>query len=380
MTPKERLHLAFTGQTVDRVPYMPKIWVDLAAAIMGVDLCDIIEQPELAMRVVIDAAIQVNADGARQFFFPARQTQRVGDVVYELTGDGRRLGTIDMAGGLTTQLIDDAHYRIDDPSIMAFYRNWKPTSPPVQSIADARRIAIPTKDYYEQAGYGDMQRRMIAYAADRLGLVGDLDSPTLSYYIALRGMENGLIDMLDQPELVHAVLEKGTASSIERGKFNIDLGLRILRLNDSVANMSVISPNQWRQFVYPYFKLVCDELHHYHPDCRIYCHICGNILPVVEWLVEAGLDAIAPLDPMGGFNITEVRERVGDSIVLMGGLNTLSFIQSTPEQIHSEAQTCIQQGDVNHSRFILGSGCVVPRAARVDVLRSAAAATEIDLV
>ena len=28
----------------------------------------------------------------------------------------------------------------------------------------------------------------------------------------------------------------------------------------------------------------------------IYCHICGNVLPVVELLVDAGLDCIAPLD------------------------------------------------------------------------------------
>jgi uroporphyrinogen-III decarboxylase len=60
----------------------------------------------------------------------------------------------------------------------------------------------------------------------------------------------------------------------------------------------------------------------------------------------------------------------------MGGINTLSFIQSTPEQIRAESRACIDQGDVNHSRFILGSGCVVPRAAKLDVLRSVAATTK----
>jgi uroporphyrinogen-III decarboxylase len=378
VTPKQRLFRAFSGQTVNQIPYFPKIWIDLAAALTGINLCDIIEDPELAMKVVIDAAILVNADGARQFLFPARRTEAEGDTVYEIDENGRRLGTIDMAGGLATQLIDDAYFRIDDPAFIAHYRNWKTKSPLVQSINDAQRIAVPTKDFYKLAGYGLMQRKMIAYAGERVSLVGDLDSPTLSYYIAFRGMENGLIDLFDQPELVQAVLEKGTACSIERGKFNIDVGHRILRLNDSMANMSLISPEQWKQFVYPHFKTVCDELHRYNPECRIYCHICGNVLPIVDLLVEAGLDAIAPLDPLGGFTISQVRERIGDDMVLMGGINTLSFIQSSPEQIQAEARACIEQGDVNHSRFILGSGCVVPRGTNQEILRSVAAVTAFD--
>jgi uroporphyrinogen-III decarboxylase len=376
VTPYQRLIRAFSGQTVDRVPYVPKIWVDLAAALTGTDICRIIEDPELAMRVLIDAALMVDADGARQFIFPVRKTKAVDDTVYEIDENGARLGMIDMAGGLATYLNEDAYFRLEDPYFIAHYRNWKTKEPAVKDMSDARRIAVPTKTFYLDAGYGDMQKRMMDYAGDRLGLIGDLDSPTLSFYIALRGMENGLVDLFDQPELVHAVLEKGTACSIERGKFNIDLGHRILRLNDSVANMSVISPGQWERFVYPYFKAVCDELHSYNPDCRIYCHICGNVLPIIDLLVKAGLDAVAPLDPLGGFSIAQVRERIGKDMVLMGGINTLSFIQSTPEQIRAESRACIDQGDVNHSRFILGSGCVVPRAAKLDVLRSVAATTK----
>ena len=104
---------------------------------------------------------------------------------------------------------------------------------------------------------------------------------------------------------------KGVAIAIEKGKFNIDLGLRMLRLNDSVGNMSVISPNHWRTFVFPHMKDVCTELHRYRPNVKIYSHICGNILPIVEDLVEVGLDCIGPLDPLGGFTPGEIRQRVG---------------------------------------------------------------------
>jgi uroporphyrinogen-III decarboxylase len=137
--------------------------------------------------------------------------------------------------------------------------------------------------------------------------------------------------------------------------------------------MSVISPKHWRTFVFPHMKEVCTELHRYHPETKIYCHICGNILPIAEDLVETGLDCIGPLDPLGGSTPAEVRKRVGDAVSLMGGVDTLSFINNTSEEIIEEGRKCILQAG-EKGGYILGSGCVVPRNAKrenVEALRIA---------
>jgi uroporphyrinogen-III decarboxylase len=110
-------------------------------------------------------------------------------------------------------------------------------------------------------------------------------------------------------------------------------------------------------------KEVCDELHAYRRGVRIYCHICGNILPIVEDLVRTGLDCIAPLDPLGGLTCAQVRAIVGDSMPLMGGINTLSFLDEETDAIRTEARRCIREAG-RRGAFILGSGCVVPRAAK----------------
>jgi uroporphyrinogen-III decarboxylase len=180
--------------------------------------------------------------------------------------------------------------------------------------------------------------------------------------VLLRRIDNALLDLIERPELTHAIMAKGTAHAVEKGKFSIDTGLRMLRLNDSVANMSVISPQHWRQFIFPHMKTVCDELHSYCPDVRIYCHICGNVMPIMEDLIATGLDFIGPLDPLGNFTCAQAREAVGDRIALMGGVNTLSFINSSSEELIEEARICIE-GAGQHGGYILGSGCVVPRSA-----------------
>ncbi len=374
LTPPERLRRAFAGEAVDRVPFVPKIWLDLAAMLTHTDMRAIIEDPLLALQVLVDAGLLVEADGARQFLIPARKTEQVGDTVYEVDATGRRLGEIDMAGGWATLLFDAADFRLDDPHTIAHQNFWKSDEPLVKDMADVQKIAVPDKSFYEETGYGDFQRRVMAYAAERIALFGDCDSATLSFYIGFRGIERGLMDFIENPRLVHALMEKGVARSIERGKFNLDLGLRILRLNDSTANMSLISPRHWREFIFPHMKTVCDELHHYCPEAKIYCHICGNVLPIIEQLAEAGLDCIAPLDPLGGFSVAEARQRAGDDMVLMGGVDTLSFIQSSEAAIAAESQRCIREGRVGRGRFILGSGCAIPRSASLKMLQTVSSA------
>ena len=50
-------------------------------------------------------------------------------------------------------------------------------------------------------------------------------------------------------------------------------------------------------------------------------------------------------------------------MALMGGVDTQSFVNSTPDEITEEAINCIRDAGMNGG-FVLGSGCVIPRTAR----------------
>jgi uroporphyrinogen-III decarboxylase len=227
----------------------------------------------------------------------------------------------------------------------------------------------------------------------------------LSFLVALNGMDRALLGLLDEPRLAHAALDRGDAVAIARGSYWLERGWRVLRINDSAGNLSVISPATWREFVAPHLATVVAELHRRCPDALLYCHVCGNTLPVIGDLAATGLDAIAPLDPLGGFTVADARraleewmaERAGEGArertagplgamapvpsrrpALMGGINTLSFVDGTPASVAAEAAACIAgargPGDDDRAvpaAFVLGSGCVVPRGARAACLRAA---------
>lgn len=374
MTATERFYIALSGLQPDRVPSFPKIWLDLGADLTGTGLREAIEDPSLAMELIVKAAQSVRADGARLFHFPARRTDLRENVLVETDHQGVIKGRIDLQGGLATQLPDTKEIRLEDPVQMAFLQFYNSKDPMVKSVYDVKRIAVPDKSVFQELGFADLQKRLLKKYSERVALVGDCASATLAFCVLYRKYENALLDLIEDPGTVHALMEKGVACSIEKGKFHIDTGIKMLRLNDSPANMSVISPGQFREFVFPHMKTVCDELHHYNPEVKIYCHICGNILPIMEDLALTGLDCIGPLDPLGGVTCGEARRVIGDDMALMGGVNTLSFINSTPAQLIDESKVCME--DAGRKGYILGSGCAVPRHARKQNLLALRAATE----
>ncbi|MFO7635761.1 MAG: uroporphyrinogen decarboxylase family protein [Clostridia bacterium] len=362
-----RVYGVMSGDLPDRVPFIPKIWVDLACELTGTPLTDVLSDPYVALEVLVKAAMDVASDGVRQYHFPERRVLIEGESVIETNRKGRRIGTVDMKGGLMTRLYDASDYHLEDPYTMAHYHYWTPPGPVVSNLKDVKKICVPDKDFYRQIGWGKRQKPLMNLYGEHIAFIGDCDSATLAFHECLRGMGQAMLDLMDEPILVHRIMEKGVAIAVEKGKHHIDTGIKILRLNDSIANMSVISPGQWREFIKPHIREVCEALHGYDPSVRIYCHICGNILPVLEDLLETGLDCIAPLDPLGGFTPAQIREKAGREAVLMGGINTLSFINNSMEELVDEAKTCMRQAGM-HGAFLLGSGCVVPRGTARDML------------
>lgn len=375
MTSVERFETALSGGIPDRVPVVPKIYVDLAARLTGRNLQSIVEEPLEALRVLVEAGKLCGADAVRQFHFPERRTRRIGEHLFEVTRSGEILGRIDMSGGLMTRLEDPKLFDLEDERFVAFNHFWSCSRPLVPDLAAAQKMVVPGKEFYGEYGCDERQRSIVAEVDEQMALIGDCDTATMAFLVTMRGMNQAMFDLVENGPLVHAIMEKGAEIAVERGKFNIDLGMQVLRINDSVGNMSIISPGHWREYVYPHLEQLCTELHAYGPRVKLYCHICGNVLPIVDDLLRAGLDCIAPLDPLGGSSAAKVRKRIGNAAALMGGVNTLSFLDATETRVIEESRRCIEEGGVNGG-FVLGSGCVVPPAARLENLEALVKAAE----
>ena len=371
------LYDMMAGKPIPRAPAVPKIWLDLAANLLGRDCMDMFGNPEYAARTVIEAANLCRCDGARVFVFPHRDVRRDPDGVYRHYKDGKVLGQVDIMGGWATLFDDPDNIDFSDPEVMINYRLYRSHKPILEAgeFSNLKRLSSPTAADFHRL-YDDLARGAIEAAGEDLELIGDCDSGTLAFCVAFLGMSDTLISLITEPDYIQAMTEIGIRMCIEQAKFHIDNGIRVLRYNDSVANMNVISPAMWREFVAPRITQFCKEVHEYNSDAKIYCHICGNVLPILDDLAATGLDCIAPLDPLGGMSIAQVRQRLGKDMALMGGVNTLSFVNKTPEEICREAMDCIRDG-FSEGHYAVGSGCVVPRMAKRENIAALRTASEL---
>jgi uroporphyrinogen-III decarboxylase len=361
------------GEKVERAPSVPKIWIDLAANLLGRDYLGFFNDPLYASKTVIEAAMACNCDGARVFLFPKRDVRKEGGSYVHWRGS-ERLGQVDIEGGWATIFDNPEEIDFSDPAALICYQSYKSKYPVIKDEADIKKITPPSLRMFHEL-YGAYIDSVLELADNKICPIGDCNSGTLAFCVSMMGMEETLMRLYSEPETVKALIERGIELSITQAKFMLDKGIRVLRYNDSVANMNVISPEMWRIFVKPFITEFCSQVHTYCPGSRIYCHICGNIKPIVQDLVETGFDCIAPLDPLGKFSVGEIRQMVGNDFMLMGGVDTLSFINKPPEMVRLEAERCIREGFIDHRNYAVGSGCVVPRAAKIESLRALAEAS-----
>ena len=161
MQPAERLYTAISNRTPDRVPVMPKIWVDSAAFLTGTDLLEVISNPRTALDVVFDAGRICRVDGMRLFHLPARKVVCKNGRVFEVDENGSSIGEIDMMGGLSTYLDDPAAFILEDPFFIAFSQCWTASESFVKTIQDVKRIAVPDKKFYTEFGCALRQRKIM---------------------------------------------------------------------------------------------------------------------------------------------------------------------------------------------------------------------------
>jgi hypothetical protein len=361
------------GKEVNRAPSVPKIWIDLAANLLHRDYSIFFDNPGFATQTVIEAAIDCECDGARVFLFPNRDTRREGKDYYHYHKN-KKLGRIDVDGGWATIFDDPDDIDFSDPMTMIPYHYFKSGKRIIKNTPMIKRLEIPSLQTFHNL-YGEQVDESLKIAEDKICPIGDCNSGTLAFCVSMLGMEDALFCLYDEIEFIRALMEKGIQLCITQAKFMLDKGIRILRYNDSVANMTVISPDTWREFIKPNIREFCSQVHAYCPEAKIYCHICGDIRPIVKDIIETGLDCIAPLDPLGNFSVKDIRNIAGDTFMLMGGVNTLSFINQLPEKIMAEAERCIEEGFTN-GHYAVGSGCAVPRTASREALQALAKASK----
>ncbi len=168
----------------------------------------------------------------------------------------------------------------------------------------------------------------------------------------LRGINRLMLDFYDAPRFVRDLFEFVLDMELRFAKVQVEAGVDTIGIGDAAA--SLVGPQIYEEFVWPYEKRMVDALHAM--GTRVRLHICGNTSRILQGMGRLGCE-IVDLDFKA--SVAKGREAMGPNQVLLGNLDPVQVLRNgTPESITAAVAQCHREAG---SRYIVGAGCEVPR-------------------
>lgn len=117
-----------------------------------------------------------------------------------------------------------------------------------------------------------------------------------------------------------------------------------------------LNPRMFGQVVAPYLKqLVAGqrEMGYY-----VIKHTDGNIMPILDDLVNAGPHALHSLDPQAGVDLADVKRRVGDRVALIGNVNCGLLSTGTDDEVVADVRRALAEGMPGGGYIFSTSNCI----------------------
>ena len=212
-----------------------------------------------------------------------------------------------------------------------------------EDLSDIENFDWPNPDYLDFSNTEDLINKSISE-----GMAVFCSSWGHFFHIACRffGMEEYFIKMHTSPKVVQAVTERIVDFQLECNKrifesfsgkldcvfFGNDLGSQISTL---------IGLQQFEEFILPYMKKIIDQAKKY--NLKTALHSCGAIAEFLPLMIDAGIDAIHPLQAKAvGMDAISLAREYKDDLIFIGGVDTQELLPlGTPEQVKDEVRRLV---------------------------------------
>jgi uroporphyrinogen decarboxylase len=145
-----------------------------------------------------------------------------------------------------------------------------------------------------------------------------------------------------------------------------------LSFSEPTASISLISPDNYREFVAPYHKELVD--HFRAKKVGVTTHICGTTYPIYEDLLRCGFTTVSfdldqQADPaLHVDQLERFMEVAKGRAVAIGNVDATRFEKTTRAAMEAEVRRCIESA-ARHSGFILSTSCEIPPKSDPEAVR-----------
>jgi len=212
-----------------------------------------------------------------------------------------------------------------------------PTGPAVGSIDELERLRPP--DPHDPARMAKLHQALAAI--DRDACFVSVNHPYFLYEkgFNLLGAEEFLVSFVADPPAAHRLLDTIV-------DFELGIAAEYVKLRPDHVNLSddygmqdrlAVSPAMWREFFKPRLRRVIDFYRGaLGPETVVSLHSCGHVMPILEDLIEIGVNILNPVQSTAN-DLREMRRITSRRLVLCGGIDGQRVLPlGTPEDVRRE--------------------------------------------
>ncbi|HXK87731.1 MAG TPA: uroporphyrinogen decarboxylase family protein [Phycisphaerae bacterium] len=183
-----------------------------------------------------------------------------------------------------------------------------------------------------------------------------------THLLELFGYEQGLMALLDSPEICHELLEVLTGHVIAEAHRYAACDPDAILISSAFAGAGFVSREMYKEFVVPWERRVVEAIHGY--DLPVYIHTCGAIGDRLDLMAESGADGLDTLDPppLGTVDLARAKAEFGERFFFKGNLDAVNEMLLGDDAAFEHAVRERLKIGMPGSGYILSSACsVAPR-------------------
>jgi uroporphyrinogen decarboxylase len=342
LTSRERVLTALAHETPDRVPIV--IGVSNATGIKM--------EPYRELKRLIG----VTAPDAWLYDWPELGTAAIDDTTLRrLHGDVRGVLDREPAAVLARNQARPAHSDYVNSwgsgAVEIAPGDWFPMVEPLkeETAIDALE-AFPWPDMDDPTRVAHMTGEARLLAAD--GEFAVMVAPWLLFPLerafAMQGMDRFLMNAALHPEFATALLRKITELCERLMVHVLDAvgdDVDIVKIGDDLGTQQslLMSPPMYRSLLKPFHAALIASIKR-RTNARVFFHTDGDVYPLIDDLVEIGVDILNPIQTSAGrmADLANLKARYGRSLVLCGGIDTQRILpHGSPEEVAAEVRRVV---------------------------------------
>ena len=226
---------------------------------------------------------------------------------------------------------------------------------PVKSLDDLRRLKPP--DPHAPGRYNSLDRIVKRYKGKLAIGVHLNDVISIPRYLV--GFERLMMAFAEEPELVLGLVNLSVDVNLEMAQEVARRGADFVFTGDDYASTAgpFMSPAMFREFLNPGLQRVMGGYKAL--GLPIIKHSDGDIRPVLDMILDSGIDCLDPIDPMAGLDIGEFKAKYGGRVALKGNVNcahTLTF--ASEKQVVEETREVIRKAGSGGGLIVSSSNSI----------------------